>query len=162
MQTILEVLKQLAVDKNIVASFDEITDWYNSLDQVALETEIKNRFGVTLWDGVSPVNGLTAESIKAQPDFPQSADAKGFILYYNGLYYGFYYKTSNGQAITDANYQVEAEKIIDSMVASYKQMEITNRFLEQFSNKRLAVVAEQQHLDLMAALADIAVKLGVL
>jgi hypothetical protein len=159
----IDILQNIALEKGLIVNPTEIEQWYNSLNLTEIETPIRNRFRVELWDGVSPVNGVSAEDIKNNPDFPKDPDAKGYFVYIDNNLVYFQYHTINGKlAITDTNWQEESNKHVDQLVQQMLQQEIVNKFLQQFGDRTQANVIMQQNLDLMAALADIAVKLGVI
>lgn len=157
------VLKNIALEKGLVVNPTEIEQWYNSLNLTEIETPIRSRFRVELWDGVSPINGVSAEDIKNNPDFPKDPDAKGYFIYIDDNLVYFQYHTINGKLpITDMNWQEESNKHVDQLVQQMVQQEIVNKFLQQFGDRTQANVIMQQNLDLVAALADIATKLGVI
>lgn len=158
----IDVLCQTAISKNIAATEQEIAEWYNSLDLTSIEEQIKQRIKVEYWDGESPVNGVPASVIKSSPDFPQNTSAKGYFIYIDGNLTLFQYHTLSGkEAITDSNIGEESTKHVQQLVKQFMQEEVVNRFLREFSNRTQANILTQQNLDLMTALADIAVKLGV-
>ena len=75
----------------------------------------------------------------------------------------FQYHTINGKLpITNGNWQEESNKHIDQLVQQMVQQEVVNKFLQQFGDRTQANILMQQNLDLMAALADIAIKIGVI
>lgn len=159
----INVLQNISLEKGLIVNLTEIEQWYNSLNLAEIETTIRSRFRVELWDGVSPVNGVSAEDIKSNSDFPKDSDAKGYFIYIDDNLVYFQYHTLNGKLpITDMNWQEESNKHVDQLVQQMVQQEIVNKFLQQFGDRTQANILTQQNLDLMAALADIATKLGVI
>jgi len=159
----LEKLIQTAVDKNLAVTAQEIADWYNSLDLTSIEQQIKQRIKVEYWDGESPVNGVSADVIKSDDSFPKHPNAKGYFIFVDGNLVMFQYHTLSGkEAITDANIEQESTKHVQRFVEQFMQEEVVNRFLQEFSNRTQVNIITQQNLDLMAALADIAIKFGVI
>ncbi|WP_026486678.1 hypothetical protein [Caldanaerobius polysaccharolyticus] len=159
----VNILQQLAIDKNLAVSTQEITDWYNSLNLMDIENTIRQWIRVELWDGVSPVNGVPAETIKNSDGFPKDPNAKGYFVYIdNNLVYFQYHTLSGMNAITDANFAEECNKHVNQIVEQLKQQQITQMFLSAFADRTQANTVSQQQLDMMTALADIATKLGVI
>jgi len=154
-------LLNLAAEKNIVVSAAEIDTFITNLPNY--EDVIRSNITVELWDGVSPVGNVAADEIKSRPDFPKTENAKAFFIKIDGIPLYFQYHTILGyEPITEENYLTEAEKIIKQYVETRVIEQATKLFLEQFGNRTQANTVNQQQLDIMAALTDIAIKLGVL
>jgi hypothetical protein len=159
----INILQNFALEKGLIVNQTEIEQWYNSLDTPSIESSIRSRIQVQEWDGMSPINGVNADDIKNNPDFPKDPDAKGYFVYIDNNLVYFQYHTLNGKLpITDSNWQEESSNHVNQIVQQMLQQEITNRFLQQFADRTQANILTQQNLDLMAALADIAIKIGVI
>jgi len=156
-----QALLNLIADKNLTVTVEEVDQFIANLPD--FDSEIRSHLTVELWDGVSPVGNLSADELKARPDFPKAPNAKAFFIKVDGQPLYFQYHTVMGlDPIMEENYLAEAEKIIQQYVEPRIIEQATKLFLEQFGNRTQANTVNQQQLDMMAALTDIAIKLGVL
>jgi hypothetical protein len=73
-----QYLQQIGLNKTL----SEVTSALGSIDQNAIVAQQRARVTYSVWDGVSPINGVAAETILARPDVPPGG--KIYLLYVDG------------------------------------------------------------------------------